>query len=374
MDLINNITLNTYSILLLIVIHLYSIKHKKDKSISSKLYLILVQLTIFMLIMDSLSRLDGKVESFYPILNHLGNFTIFLLSPILPSLWLIFVHTEIFDNINGAKKLILPLVSLTIINAILVALNLHFGWFYTITSQNIYVRGPLFLYSAMPTFIIISLSTLMVLFNRSKIDDRHYFSFLFFIVPPAISIFLQICIYGSSLILNGIVFSLLIVFLNIQNKSIFTDHLTGIYNRKMLDKYLANKINKSTKEKTFSAIMLDLNDFKRINDTYGHDKGDEAIINTVRILKRSLKPNDLIARFGGDEFWLVLNISTDQKLLEIVNDINKNFAEFNKLEADIYELGLSMGYSVYNYNSNMQVFEFQKYLDDLMYLDKSIGN
>jgi len=252
-----------------------------------------------------------------------------------------------------------------------VVLNLFYGWFYTIDFENTYHRGPLFLLSASFSILLLVFASGMVLLNRKRTHDRYYYSLLFFIIPPSVSIVLQIFLYGSSLILNSVVLSILIVFLNIQNESIFTDHLTGVYNRNMLDQYLQTKIEKTTDMKTFSAIMLDLNNFKKINDTYGHDMGDEALCTTVRILKSAIKSNDFIARFDGDEFWLILNTSTDNELLEIAKKININLAKYNELDSKTYDLGFSIGFSVYNYTSKMSAEEFQKYLDNLMYNSKN---
>lgn len=371
MDFINNITLNGYSILFLTIISFYSLKHQDNISITSKLYFSMVMVTILLLFLDIFSRFDGRPDTIYALFNYSGNFLVFLLSPLLPSLWLIYVHLQLFDDEMKTKKIILPLITLHVIHSLLVVFNLRFGWFYTIDFQNIYHRGPLFLYSAMPTILLLIIASMLVVLNRSKTTEKYYFSLLFFIVPPALSIVLQISFYGSSLILNSVVFSILVVFLNIQNKSIYTDHLTGVYNRNMLDKYLKNKIEKSTKRKTFSAIMLDLDDFKEINDRYGHDCGDQALKITVKILKDSIRSNDFIARFGGDEFWLVLNASTETDLLNFVNRININFKKFNTLNSSTYKLNVSMGYAIYNPNLKLQVAEFQKYLDEKMYHNKS---
>lgn len=68
--------------------------------------------------------------------------------------------------------------------------------------------------------------------------------------------------------LNGVVLSSLIVFLNIQNQNMHIDYLTVVNNRKKLEIYLKEKISTITENKTFSAIMIDLNDFKSINDTF----------------------------------------------------------------------------------------------------------
>lgn len=172
--------------------------------------------------------------------------------------------------------------------------------------------------------------------------------------------------------LNGVVLSILIVFLNIQNHSIYTDYLTGVNNRNKLDIYLKEKISASNKNKTFSAIMIDLNDFKCINDTYGHDIGDDALQISAKLLNSCIRVKDLIARFGGDEFCIVLDTSDIVDLESIVSRMKSSFEKYNEFSDKPYKLGFSCGYAVYDYDSNMNVEEFQKHIDKLMYENKQV--
>lgn len=170
--------------------------------------------------------------------------------------------------------------------------------------------------------------------------------------------------------LNSVVLSLLIVFLNIQNHSMSTDYLTGVNNRKKLDVYLQEKINSITKSKTFSAIMIDLDDFKCINDNFGHDTGDVALQISAKLLNNCVRDKDFIARYGGDEFCVVLETCNIKDLEIIVNRIKIAVETFNESSNQPYKLGFSMGYSVYDYNSHMTAEEFQKHIDTLMYENK----
>jgi diguanylate cyclase (GGDEF)-like protein len=181
---------------------------------------------------------------------------------------------------------------------------------------------------------------------------------------------LQIAFYGISLVLNCVVLSIFIVFLNIQNHSMNTDYLTGVNNRKNLEAFLKKKVEASMGDKTFSAILIDLNNFKSINDTFGHDMGDNALQTSSKLLASCLRSNDFVARFGGDEFYIVLDISDKKDLEALVCRIKKCFENYNKSLDQPYKLGLSMGYAVYDCHSHMSVEDFQKHIDILMYKDK----
>ena len=305
MDLTNNIIINIYSIALLVIICHNSLKHDEKESLQHKLYMMVLKITILMLVVDIFSRFDGKPDAIYPVINHFGNLMIFLLNPILPSLWLLYVHVQVFQDEKKTRRLIYPLLAINVVNTVMVILNQFFGWYYYIDSDNIYHRGPLFLLSASFTVTLILVAFVLIIANRKKVEKKHYFSLVFFAVPPFVCIILQIIFYGISLMLNSVVLSLLMVSLNIQNRSMYTDYLTGVNNRKKLEIYLKEKISTSTEDKTFSAIMIDLNSFKSINDTFGHDTGDNALQVFAKLLNSCLRSNDFIARFGGDEFFIV---------------------------------------------------------------------
>lgn len=370
MSLANNLVINIYSIALLIIIYLHSLKHTEKESLQYKLYMMILQITILMLVVDIFSRFDGKPDTIYPLINHFGNFLIFLLSPILPSLWLLYVHCQVFQEEEKTRLLFYPLFATNALNAVMLVLSQFFGWYYYIDSDNIYHRGPLFLFSVSITVVFILIAFVLISANRKKIQKKHYFSLIFFAFPPFMCIILQIIFYGTSLILNGVVLSLLIVFLNIQNDSMYTDYLTGINNRKKLDNYLREKVNASTEDKTFSAIFIDLNNFKSINDTFGHDVGDNALEISAKLLKSCLRSDDFIARFGGDEFYIVLDVSDRIDLEETVCRINSCIEKYNETSDQPYKLSFSMGYAVYNYHSHMKVEEFKKQIDILMYENK----
>nr|WP_295975484.1 GGDEF domain-containing protein [uncultured Bacillus sp.] len=303
----------------------------------------------------------------YSVINHFGNFLVFLLNAILPSLWLLYVHFQVFQVEGKTRQLFYPLLAINGANVVMVILSQFFDWFYYIDLDNIYHRGPLFLLSASITIVMLLIPFVIIIVNHKKIEKKHFFSLVFFAVPPFVCIFLQIAFYGISLMLNSVVLSLLIVFLNIQNRSLHIDYLTEANNRKKLEIYLKEKIRKCTEAKTFSAIMIDLNDFKSINDTFGHDIGDSALQTSVKLLKSCLRSNDFIARYGGDEFCIVLDISSRNELEEIAGRINSCIEKYNESSAPPYKLGFSMGYAVYDYHSYMKAEEFQKQIDKLMY-------
>ncbi|QHQ62135.1 diguanylate cyclase [Anaerocolumna sedimenticola] len=372
MNLASNIVINVYSIGILLIIYIFSIKHNDENSLQNKHYKWMLKITIFMLLVDILSRFDGKTVTIYPVLNHIGNFAIFLLNPMISSLWLIYVYDQIYPKIEKPKCLLIPIYAANCLNLVLLIFTQFFGWYYYIDTDNIYHRGPLFWLAAFMTTVLILVAFILTLINRNRIDKKHLFSLMFFGIPPFACVIIQIIFYGLSIVLNGIVFSLLIVALYVQNNNIYTDYLTGVYNRKKLELYLKQKISTSTNGKTFSAIMLDLDNFKSINDTYGHDTGDRALQISVKLLRGCLHANDFISRFGGDEFCIILDISDITELEGVVSKIRSALEKYNSTNDQPFILSFSMGYSVYDLRSNLSMEDFKKQIDKFMYDNKQI--
>ncbi len=370
MSLISNFTINIYSMLVLIILYVQYSKHLDREYFHNKLFIQIIRITFLMLIFDILGRFDGNPSTINSLFNQVGNYMLFLLSPTIPILWLSYVHFQIYQDESRTKKLMKPLFILIMINFVFLNLSQLYGWFYYINSQNIYYRGPFYFLPASLPFIFIFGTSIFILINKNLIAKKHYLPLLLFALPPLIGTILQLVFYGISFVLNGMVLSILIVQINIQNKNIFTDYLTGLNNRKRLDMYMKEKMESASIGRTFSAVMVDIDEFKVINDEFGHDAGDKALKIFANILTTSLRSNDFIARFGGDEFYIIMDISDEVGLLDVVNRIKTSLKRYNEISGEAYKLNCSMGYAIYDCKSNMSVGDFQKYIDSLMYEDK----
>jgi len=137
-----------------------------------------------------------------------------------------------------------------------------------------------------------------------------------------------------------------------------TDHLTGLYNRRYLfsNGIAMYEIAKQNADK-FAVAILDIDKFKKINDSYGHDVGDIAIQEVSRILHENITKDALIARLGGEEFCVLLTNRNKNEVESLLEDIRKDF-EKNLITTSVGELSytVSIGCS----------FEFQSNLDEMI--------
>jgi diguanylate cyclase (GGDEF)-like protein len=368
-----NAIINLYSIVLLAVILFYSLKHTESVDhLQHKLFLLMIQINIVMLFIDVLSRFDGNPGTFYEVFNYLGNLLIYVFNPVLPAIWLLYAHYQIYRDESRTRRLLMPILTFVMVYYTFYAVSQFYHWFYYIDSGNVYHRGEYFWIAAAIPVIFILITFVMITVNRHLIEKRYYRALIFFVVPPFVGIILQIIFINFAFVLNGITISLFIVFLYIQNQNQNLDFLTGVYNRKRLKTYLKEKIACCSYNKTFSAIFIDIDNFKYINDTFGHDMGDDALETCAMLLKNCIRATDFIARFGGDEFYLVLDVSSRSELERTVHRIYRQLQEFNGENRKPYHISVSMGYAVYDYASELSAEEFQKMIDNLMYQDKRI--
>ncbi|HEY8395394.1 MAG TPA: diguanylate cyclase [Bacilli bacterium] len=364
--MIMNLVLDLYSLMVLLVVF-FSTKQNLERSNSGKIYYQMLIVVLVILVADALSTFDGNKYSFFPVFNQLGSFLIFLLGPIIPGLWILYVGNELMMkpfSLEFSKKV---LTIIFIINLALLIGNQFWGWYYCIDASNIYHRGPLFVYFVLFNLVMIIYPILLLMRNKRALPKHRIRALIFFALVPIVGIAIQTIFYGYSVSVNFLVFSLLIAFIFIQKENLDKDFLTHIGNRRKLDQSFNAFVHTN---RSFSAILLDLDNFKQINDKYGHQKGDWALMKTVEILKSSLREGDILTRYGGDEFCILTAIDNHERLKEYVRRIRKNLEIYNESpEADI-PLDLSIGYMVFQPGKG-SISEFIKKLDQKMYKDKS---
>jgi diguanylate cyclase (GGDEF)-like protein len=123
-----------------------------------------------------------------------------------------------------------------------------------------------------------------------------------------------------------------------------TDELTGAYNRRAFNEYLGANIGRAKRYKALLSIcLLDIDNFKNINDSYGHDVGDLALKALVRIVKESIRQEDIVARWGGEEFTILLPETGKDAALQLAERLRKNIAvnDFPKVGRITVSIGLA---------------------------------
>ena len=106
-----------------------------------------------------------------------------------------------------------------------------------------------------------------------------------------------------------------------------TDPLTGALNRRGFDQACARELLRAQRDgKQLALALIDLDDFKELNDTAGHQVGDQVLVRLVELLHRSLRPSDVLCRFGGEEFVLLLPVRTVDEAQSAVARLLREFS------------------------------------------------
>ena len=139
------------------------------------------------------------------------------------------------------------------------------------------------------------------------------------------------------------------------------DPLTGLNNRNALSRI-----------RDFTGIMMvDIDDFKSINDTYGHDKGDEVIQKIAHLIKATTRAKDCVCRFGGDEFIAVFVDCPHEVIRERAKKVGAMVSERVVLENPSRNVTTSIGYAFNNYNETFE--QVMKHADIALYESKENG-
>jgi two-component system cell cycle response regulator len=149
-----------------------------------------------------------------------------------------------------------------------------------------------------------------------------------------------------------------------------TDELTGLYNRRRFFVLTEQCLKVATRAKKRSLLLfIDVDNLKGINDRYGHTEGDLALKDLADILKKTFRESDIIGRFGGDEFVLLLE-SADEKTEILIARLHENLKDYNVGGSRRFRLSVSVGTALFDPENPVSIDELLTRADTLMYRQK----
>jgi diguanylate cyclase (GGDEF)-like protein len=150
-----------------------------------------------------------------------------------------------------------------------------------------------------------------------------------------------------------------------------TDELTGLSNRRGFFTLAQSQLTLARRLHTEVALVfLDLDDFKTINDTFGHGNGDRALVDFAGLLKNTYRESDIIARLGGDEFAVLAAGTPEMSMLTLDDRLQKNLNAFNAAGHRPYQLRMSVGMVRCDYENPLPVPDLLALADAAMYEQK----
>lgn len=159
------------------------------------------------------------------------------------------------------------------------------------------------------------------------------------------------------------------------NQSLFeyatTDIMTGIFNRRIgIQKLKEAMASSDENKKAFTIAYIDINNLKHLNDNYGHAVGDKLIIDTVRFIQNHIHQEDSLCRLGGDEFLLIMPLTSLEDSKALFNSTENILSELNSAPNKLYEMNFSYGLAEYDYKLGYNLDQFLEHADTEMYYHK----
>lgn len=354
---------------LVLFLLLYQIRIAQTNQFDEKAYNFMLIVTFIATINETLSFIiDARPGFIFHILQYISNTISSASSGIIGYCWCLFVEYHIHRNFERIKKKSRILAIPLIIATILIIINLlGTGIIFDISKENVYTRGPMnfILYIFVFVYYIESIYTV----HKAKYDSIlvEFFPIYYFIIPCMIGTMIQGFFFGVSTIWLCVAIAFILVYIENQISVSFIDDLSGLYNRKYMNHYL-NKLQ-SDKNRHVYGFLLDINEFKAINDTYGHLTGDRALIKFGKILQHSIDKDSVAIRMGGDEFVIFAKLKSDEEALALKKQIKYNVRQFNIKSKEPFHLSFSIGIAKFN---GKNTDAFLSAMDDSMFEAKNM--
>ena len=237
----------------------------------------------------------------------------------------------------------------------LYATSFFTGLVFQVTPQRTVEAGPLIILTGIvDNFYGISIivhASILTIRNKSHHLRKEFLAQIIFIVICTVSGILDAVISMTPVMTLTIEFAVVYLFANIlepQIRNVYIDALTGLNNRRRADLYLSDMIETASPENPFYLFIVDIDHFKRINDTMGHLEGDKALkVVANAIVEVSGLFHGFVARWGGDEFLVIIRHAKEESLPDLFSAQLNNHLHLYVCKNYIpYPLAMTLGYSV----------------------------
>lgn len=356
---------------LMVIMLLSNHRNVRSGFLDDRIFSLMCLLTLFLCLFETATFcVDGRLFWGAIPIARMGNALLFVLSAGFAFLWTLYVDYKLFGDPRRLRR-IYPYVFIPALGVWMMAgANLFCDVFFSISPENVYARMPLAILTYFVTYGYLLYGAVLVILYRRKMAEKYLFMpVATFLIPVFIGSILQLLFYGLALIWVTVAFGLTSLYINLQNEATLVDSLTKLYNRDYLTRYLSRAEQRYLSDNALTGIMLDVNSFKQINDTYGHTEGDAVLRLVGRVLLKAVKGRGFAARYGGDEFIVILQNQTPEAVRQISDRIRRDIDASSRNRNCPYQLSISMGIHVYDQQADT-IHSFLQAMDACMYAEK----
>ena len=333
---------------------LYSLFKNYDRQTKQRYYMkAIIAGTVSFLCDVNWGLIEGGFIPEPPAANFLTNSIYELSSVMMGYYWLCYVETALESKFIKTKYLKhIAAIPVLIVMAGIIASTFN-GLFFYVDENNVYHRGPyVLIHVAMCHFYTVVTSVHALIKSlRCKVflKAKEYRILSMFLIFPLVIGIIQIIAPAIPSVSVGVTLAFLFVYIDLQNLLISVDTLTGLNNRNQLMRYLSARIRSDADKDCLYVFMLDVNKFKKINDSYGHVEGDMALVRCANALKTANKNSkNFIGRYGGDEFIIIAELNHEEEAERLCSDVHQALVAECVKDGIVYDLSMSFGYVKYD--------------------------
>lgn len=362
MESLIKVDVSAISLILLVYFQIINNRRSKKRTFFTETLEIITYINVGILICEIISKALVGTKGISLFINIVFEmyFVLIAISTFYSVVFLYYFLTgrDVDKKRNNIYKIILMVYV-----AFLVVLNLATGCIFSIDINGKYIIGDFYFLAI--SVIVISGIIVEYYFikykNTTSVKEKAILTLLLFMVVCVV----LIQSYYKNIVMIGPVFALVITIVNslLSNRITTADVLTGAMNRRMFNNLLDGLHNQTE----YALAFIDMDNLKVINDTYGHNEGDNALCALVEIIEQVIKSPDVIARYGGDEFVILFNTANPSIIEGKISEIEENRVRYNE-EHDIpYEVDFSISYDIYDSEKYSSAHDLLKYVDNKMY-------
>lgn len=369
MSVFLRVDINIVAMVLLGLVYAIAYRRLDKQDLLNKVFLRVSLIIFLQLLFETLTCVINKrPEQFLIPVSLFLHVCLFTTAPVLTYCWLLLIKNVLDFKTTGLRKSDVVLMIPVVINIVLSVLSPFYKFAFYIDDANVYHRGVFFTLTAAITYFYFVYGLILIMKNKRKMVRQEFIIFHIFGIIPMIGGVVQALFYGALLMWSSVAFSLLILYMLLQQRMVQLDDLTGAWNRNSFEGYISKSIKQSGNQK-IGLIYVDIDRLKQINDAYGHLEGDFAIKAAINAIRSVIRKNDVIVRMGGDEFVIILNGATEAALNCTISRIEAALEEYNKNTGKAYKLECSFGADVFHTDYD-SIDKFLHHIDSLMYCNK----
>ncbi len=265
-------------------------------------------------------------------------------------LWFLFVEARLHPQRIWPWTVRLLVMAPALLVSGLDAASVFTRWMFTVDQSGAYISTGLFSLQGVANFAYLLIPTLEFLWQAFRTGPgerrKEYMTYAVYMAIPLAAGLFEDFFTGIPVLELSIFLMIHIFFITIQNTQVYNDALTGLNNRRRLNKYLEECLPRADAERPILLFIMDINCFKSINDAFGHLEGDSALRRFAAVLRQVAARYDaFIARYGGDEFCLAME-ADGRAPEEVEADIHDSLADAQSCGGageKLYTLTVSIG-------------------------------